>query len=87
MRRADPWNPRPKDEACLRRGVRELGLSVLVETDCMVLTASRSKTLIGAMITVKVNPIRMNGSTANASLVGQRPRKRAFQVTGVVKTD
>lgn len=87
MRRSDPWNPRPKDEACLRRGVPELGLSVLVATDCMALTANRSKALIGAMITVKVNPIRMNGSTADASLVGQRPGKRAFQVTGVVMTD
>jgi len=52
----------------------------------MALTESRSKTLIGATITGKVSPIRTNGSTASASLVGQRPRKRAFLVTGEVMT-
>jgi len=87
IRRADPLNLRRKLGACLHRGVRELGLSALAETDCMALTENRSKTLIGATITVKVNPIRTNGSTASASLVGQRPRKRAFQVTGEVMTD
>ena len=62
----------------IRQGDRRRGLRRLTE--------SRSKTLIGATITVKVSPIRTNGSTASASLVGQRPRKRAFQVTGKVMT-
>jgi hypothetical protein len=52
----------------------------------MVLTASRSKMLIGATITVKVSPIHMNGSTAFVSLVGRRPRRRAFVVKGEVMT-
>ncbi len=52
----------------------------------MALTASLSKTLIGAMITVKVNLIPMNGSMASASLVGPLPRKRVFRVMGEVMT-
>lgn len=86
MQRADLWNLRRTLGVCLNRGVRELGLSALAETDCMAPTESQSKTLIGATITAKVSPIRTNGSTASASLVGQRPRKRAFQVTGEVMT-
>lgn len=72
--------------SCPHRAVPEPDLLVRVETDCMALTASRSKMLIGATITVKVSPMHMNGSTAFVSLVGLRPRRRAFLVKGEVMT-
>ena len=53
-------------------------------TDYMAQMENRSKMLIGAIITVKVNHIRMNGSTVNAKMVDLRPRKRAFRVKGDV---
>lgn len=52
----------------------------------MAPTGSLSKTLIGATIMVKVSPIRTTGSTAYASRVGQRPRKRAFQAMDATTT-
>ena len=70
MPKADPWSPHHRVEASPRRGDREPGLSVRAETDCMALMESRSKMMIGAMIMVKVSPIRVNGSTASVSRVG-----------------